>query len=268
MNQSIDIFYIPPHSPDTSGQAEVLRLHSLLLPPAKPSYSITSFDCLCSPNPTSRSAFPSYVRASKPFANDPSRAIIVLTLEICHPSTLQRQIQQFESEQTVTRGDNFSIIVHRRALQDHIVFDEFGRPSIGILESKLPWDVWGPPVTRWIRGVGGAGFIGTTYGQRCISDNPVGDCRKFVLDILDFNPWNVRLARSQLDAGLAPNAVVTVMDGTDENEDIFSYKVFASDITCRLPYVRLRVRADNSNWFTHITEGHLIDLSVSTITTF
>jgi len=206
------------------------------------------------------------VRASKPFVNDPSRAIIVLTLEMCDTSTLQRQIQQFESEEPVIHGCDFSLIVHRQALLDLLAFDEFGIPRLGIAELKLAWDVWGPPVTRWIRGVGGAGFIGTTYGQRCISDNPAGDRRRFVLDILDFNPWNVKMARSQLDAGLATSAVVSVTDGIDENGDIFSdEKVFVSDITCRLPYVRLRVRADNSNWFTHITEGHLIDLPVSSI---
>ncbi|KAF9522450.1 hypothetical protein CPB83DRAFT_899631 [Crepidotus variabilis] len=259
----IDVYFIPPITEASEGNASLTMLKRFLLPPMHPTLTTTALDCLGSFHPLNRRSHSSAAEASfKPFTVHPSVSIIVFTFEVCSPEILARQIQQFEDDEAVAKGYALSMVVHRHAFLAYLSalnpVNDLVPQSIVPGQLEIEWDVWGPNATRWFTGTG----LGCTppCGQRCI-DNPVGDSKKFEIDVYDFNLWNVKYAHSQVNNDTPSSVLVSVVIGSDPTHNQFSHPgIFPKDIHCRLPYVHRSIRAPQAHWCTHMTEDYLVNL--------
>jgi len=285
IRQRFDIYYIPPSSsllPDGS-HAEVRRIHHLLLPPMQEDRFITSFSCFCRPNPTANAEFPKYTDEKRPYANKPAKAIARFDITV--------------RARDVAVPDKFVMIIHRQALLDLVPLDAIMEDSESSTKdlteanggdekpefkpSMQPWESWGPPITRWFDGNEVSSiFTSTNSGQRCVqftvskdqSDDeiPQGSVRD-TMHILDFNPWNVRIAHlkglgkpdqqqpeictitvvgaegshsslDKLEDGaptLAENLATEISDQELQENICPSKSTFCSQVIGRLPYIRV-----------------------------
>ncbi|CAA7261284.1 unnamed protein product [Cyclocybe aegerita] len=237
VRKSLDIYHIPPSSllslPTASTSVRLLQ--SLILPSLKLGQRITSISCRSDPNPTANAAFPKYTRPTRPYANDSSDAIMIMTLEV---SPFNRGSSR-----------NYVMIVHRRALL-HLAISALPRKSGKGLLNLVAWDTWGPPVTRWFNADDfSTVFITATSGQRYVQLTPSerGHPRgsniplpRDTIHVLDFNPWHVHLARRNPDPRELIVGVVDPKEGEKEREEniCHAHEAFAQDIVGRLPYVR------------------------------
>ena len=154
---------------------------------------------------------------------------------------------------------DFVMIVHRKALLD-LIFLPFDR---GIRSSQsasriafpglaTPWQLWGPPITRWFYADEfETAFITTTAGQRCVQYVPSArngphraDLTPDTIVILDFNPWHVKLADyDQKVSGLGSAVLVGTGRMAYEHEAniCLSRGAFEEHIQCSLPFVACKV---------------------------
>lgn len=285
IRQRFDIYYIPPSSSllPNGFYAEVRRIHYLQLPPMLQDRFITSFSCFCRPNPTANAEFPKYTEEKRPYANNPKKAIARFDMTV--------------RARDVATPDKFVMIVHRQALLDLVPTElimedsESAEKDLAVANggndennnvkpNPQPWESWGPPITRWFDGSEVSSiFASTNSGQRCVqftvskdqlaNENQQGSVRD-TMHILDFNPWNVRIAhlkglgepqeqqpeictitvvgardsRSILEKDIAPPTsaenVATETLNKELEENICPGKdAFCSDVVGRLPYIRV-----------------------------
>ncbi|KAJ3495767.1 hypothetical protein NLJ89_g10576 [Agrocybe chaxingu] len=169
------------------------------------------------PNPTANAAFPKYTRPTRPYANDPSDAIMIMTLEVS----------------PFNRGSfrNYVMIVHRRALLQLALSALPLRSGKGLL-NLVSWDTWGPPVTRAMCSLRPPS-AGTHAGR-------IIPLPRDTIHVLDFNPWHVHLARRNPDPRELIVGTGEPREGKKEHEEniCHAHEAFAQDIISRLPYVR------------------------------
>jgi hypothetical protein len=177
--------------PSTPDNAPTHPIAALGLPALNGGYSFSMISCRGEPNPVA-DGMP---YSTQPFHSSPMDAIVIIKLRV-------QGIGADVPENT------FSIFVHRRALLElcsGITSSPALQPddATDIDIDEIPWDLWGPFLTRWLE----AGFIPiswitTTCGQRCVfrltrsRDEPSG------IGVLDFNPMSVK--RAALGQGSRP----------------------------------------------------------------
>ncbi|KDR78282.1 hypothetical protein GALMADRAFT_224653 [Galerina marginata CBS 339.88] len=179
---SIDIYHIPPSSsiPEASEGPAIRLIHSLLLPPLEVDRFLTSVSCRCSPNPTTGSSLPEFMRKDRAYTNDPIEAIILFNFDV-----FSRDPQAIKS---------FAMIVHRKALLKLV-------PAVDEIDSEepvvgQPWESWGPPVTRWFDAESfNTPYITSVSGSRYVqyAREEKGQ-RRDTMHVVNFNPAFVNLA--------------------------------------------------------------------------
>lgn len=137
----------------------------------------------------------------------------------------------------------------------------------GTSPPSLPWESWGPPVTRWfIINETATEFSMNSCGQRYVqctpyvSLSPRTGILSCTINLYDFNPWRVRYVQHHQDQILAPafkhpnltqikisrgytpsNALSTQPDEAEDREerleDVCVTDKFTSNIVGRLPCI-------------------------------
>jgi hypothetical protein len=173
--------------------------------------------------------------------------------------------------------DGFTMIVHRKAILNLVsvhLLDVATAPTV------IPWDIWGPPVTRWFNteldSIEAAPQTSMhSYGQRYVTLGAFRAIYEEVEEdgeedeeeddeeeddsiiIYDFNPWQVRDVRSRKEHIRACQSAVIdheveVVGGVgggsgsegyeaEQSSNVcFSNGVFKLDIVGRLPYVQYK----------------------------
>ncbi|KAF9524798.1 hypothetical protein CPB83DRAFT_897597 [Crepidotus variabilis] len=269
---SLDVYHIPPSS-DSLVNSRPTLVHSLLLPPLLPNRQIIRISCRADPNPTSGGLFPKYTRKERPFAHNPEDAITIFTLAI----------QQLDEDGTEGSWKHFVMLVHRRALLE-IVEDSIPRyPGTSKHTRVSPYTSWGPNITRWFaENDFSTGFITTTSGQRCVQyvsgsrnrrRGAAGESDGFeamqggegeldpprepdTIEILDFNPWHVKLGRHMgglvgvgdwLFGVVGGRNLLTPTSSMDEHPSnvLPRNNTFKNPVVGRLPYL---VSASEEKW--------------------
>jgi len=235
----LQVYHIPV---SMSPSPSIHLIITLGLPALATHRTVQKFESQCTPNPTQNSKFPRYVPATRPFVSDPTAAIIVFSIGIVGPG----------------ERDDFAMVVHRKALLNLVPL-----PKIATAPATfIPWNLWGPPVTRWFileletfahqtnmhscgqRYVkfGSFGNDGDGDGEDYEdededgedeydnSESGVGDDS---IIIYDFNPWRVRDAQLQEEGGSWGKA-------RDSSEIFYAKDVFELDIVGKLPYVQIK----------------------------
>ena len=121
--------------PSSSSPTPHIRLvQTLNLPLLKSSAALTGCYLHSAPQPTHRSAFPSHFPHSRPFLSEPESAIITFSFAV-------------SSDQSLEDTEYTCMVVHKKSLVDLVPLnvDEFE----GANTPLLPWESWGPSITRW-----------------------------------------------------------------------------------------------------------------------
>ncbi|KAG6867944.1 hypothetical protein C0993_009256 [Termitomyces sp. T159_Od127] len=210
---TLDLFIISPSNPDPSGP--ILRL---AFPAITPGYSIRAIYGRSEPNP-SPSGLP---HSTRPFHPTPEDAIAIFKLHI-----------RYDGEDAHDWAD-FSMFTHRSTLL-RLCEERSERPG-----ETVPWEQWGPPVTRWIDAEIVPWWITTSAGQRCvlsITPEAVGlGSAPFVM-LLDFNPLAVKRALSvRCKRGKDGSNVDDCPEVNVESSSLES-SVFEEVVVSALPYV-------------------------------
>lgn len=236
--------------------SSVRLIISLDLPALAPHRVVQTFDSRCAPNVTENSEIPLYVPSTRPFLSDPLAAVIVFSITI------------------IGLGERHGIrmVVHRMALLNLVLPHLLDATTTAA--TSIPWNFWGPPVTRWLAVEEGNLFASETnmhsYGQRYVelgslknidedkegnndedsgntSDDIPGDQS---IIICDFNPWRVQDVRLhpekyavEMRGGQSDVFEVEVVGGGSGDEDgssdvYLTNGVFKDDIVGKLPYVQ------------------------------
>jgi hypothetical protein len=176
--------------PSTSSPTPYIRLvQTLNLPTLKSSVFLTDFCSHSAPHSTHPSTFPPHFPSSRPFLSEPESAII----------TFSFAVSLIENDNT----DYFSMVVHKKSLVDLVPLNVYE----GTSTPSLPWESWGPPVTRWfIIDETATEFSMNSYGQRYVQCTPsvfVSPSTPRIITLYDFNPWRVRYVQHHQDQILA-----------------------------------------------------------------
>jgi hypothetical protein len=98
----------------------------------------------------------------------------------------------------IAPNNRFSMFVHRRALLalcPDATTSPISQPDDDVDVNIIPWDRWGPSVTRWVdTGVMPTRWITTTAGQRCALRFARNEDDPSPIVILDFNPTSLKRA--------------------------------------------------------------------------
>ncbi|KDR68945.1 hypothetical protein GALMADRAFT_256419 [Galerina marginata CBS 339.88] len=262
---SINIYHIP-----TSASERVGLVQTLQFPQFNPAFGISYVACRGDPSPTTDGLFPRNSPAHRPYTNNPEEAIIVFTLQV---TGVTDDIDDDDDDDLGLIESSFVMVVHRKALLNLLPASLDTAFSI----SAVPWESWGPPITRWL-GVHhrSISFITISSGQRLVefrsSRGGGEDERNDDIHILDFNPWHVKLAQARgsaeskksittvIGGGSLPRTTTELLSGSSTEEDpattsdITSNEgnvrqenpenvyprgnAFVNDVVSRLPYVR------------------------------
>ena len=106
---------------------------SLDLPALAAHKVIGTFSSRCTPNPTQNSEILIYAPSTWPFLSDPLAATIVYLITIVESSG---------------ECDYIKMVVHRRSLLNLVPLHLLKVTTAAA--TFIPWNVWGPPVTRWL----------------------------------------------------------------------------------------------------------------------
>ncbi|KDR68971.1 hypothetical protein GALMADRAFT_145992 [Galerina marginata CBS 339.88] len=265
-SNSLNIYHIPLSSSDP-----VCLIQKLQLPFLKPGFGISSIECYSDPSPTTNGSLSKNIPPRRPFGNTSEDAIVVFLLQI------SREDDDDDRDDDEPHASHLVLIVHRRALLELLPSDFASSNSV------VPWKAWGPPVTRWLRVNYPIYWTILSAGQRFIdffsSPGPDQSDEPDSVDILDFNPWHVKLAQargspdskkatttviggylpsghSTESLGLLPQEQEATCDtmhghnGEPENpENVLPRgNAFANDVVSRLPYVRSSSTARWTNY--------------------
>ena len=261
--------------PSSLSPTPYIRLvQTLNLPTLKGSAVLTSFCSHIAPNATHLSAFPPHFPHGRPFLSDPESAIITFSFAV--------RIGDIEGEDI----DYFSMIVHKKSLVDLVPLniDE------GASTPSLPWESWGPPVTRWfIINESAADFSMNSCGQRYVQctpsifSSPTTLREPRTITLYDFNLWRVRYVQhhqNQILASVFKNPQCNLIgikfsrEDTQPNEDgdreellddVCVTDKFTSNIVGKLPCVAYTsiTRSEYDGLF--IDDERLIGIYVSKI---
>ena len=237
----------------------------LNLPPLARHASIVRLGCHTEPNPTGPSPFSIPAPSNRPFRNKPEDAIILFSVLI------EERPVDFQFRQTRP----FIFIVHRRALLNHIPAAHracapfCSTPEPAPETVQVPWEAWGPSVTRWFEGDSALmRWITTTAGQRAVT---MEDGASSPIIVRDFNPYAVRSARARAAAGgrlqqgddwieKRPNGNVMGLKVDESVLDAGS--VFKDDVRSSLPYVEVVTLAEYRYQGVFMDEERILGLKV------
>jgi len=280
----LHIYHIPPTG--SLEDLEVRLVHSLELPPIREQHFISDFLCRSSPNPSSRLSYVNRKTVDIPsYLPDPASAIIIFYMEAVDEETVEDQFHNIGREEEPYTSDEFAMIVHRQSLLNLLPLDHTtnGSGIRNILE-PIPWSDWGPPISRWFKGDSFRRQMTLCTGQRYIEyDNQdyTGDRIPASLTILDFNPFSIKMALSNIEkkrpeasyldifAGKeSSNARLSVIGGVkipDSVQNVFKPEGghFVSDIHCMLPYLRVSTVEEFQISSFHLGQDLLVALSIS-----
>lgn len=186
----LDVYHIRPNPSSNSLQVDrVNMLFRFGLPVLETGIDFVTISCRCHPGTTTAE----YRRlgTSLPFYDDPREAIIHIEMRV-------RRIIKSEDFDDIPAQD-FVMIVHRSALRKLVqqfqakVQGLVGLPQRGLL---IPYEEWGPSVTRWFKRDITGQRTAYTYGQRYLeTKHTVGsgipNNENRVL-LTDFNPSTVQ----------------------------------------------------------------------------
>jgi len=257
---AFQIYHIPP-----SVSSPIRPILSLGLPPLADSMMVESIDSQGSPSPTQTPKFGKYLPSHLPFLSDPALAIIVFSLAIGE-----------NNPGIVTFPEDFWMVVHRQALLDLVPLGVVRDPNSQAV--VMPWDSWGPPVTRWFCDDDfTAGSSIHPWGQRFVQHvfpyEVTNEGDSDTITMYDFNPCRVR------EVQLSKEHILVAREGhlDDFKIDVFSgdvpgsicrKNIFRFDIIGKLPYIRYR----SSNWPEYetvfIDEERMICVQASPFTSF
>ncbi|KIM45496.1 hypothetical protein M413DRAFT_24689 [Hebeloma cylindrosporum] len=224
---ALDIYSIPQTTALENGTAEpsTKSICSLGLPPLETGNHFSSIDCKCSLNPTAQDAFPRHL--SRPFLEDPKRAIIVFAITVRREGSSQQW--------------NFLMVVHRRALLD--VVNRNVADTSNVTEPRvIPWDEWGPPIVRWFPAPNGV--LPPSWGQRLF------ETQNHALHVLNFNPKETEyegLLSDMLSGPLKPTKVEMPTTSVFQH-----WGAFKGEVNGDLQYIRQVVQpmvAPSKAWF-------------------
>ncbi|TFK29151.1 hypothetical protein FA15DRAFT_428188 [Coprinopsis marcescibilis] len=183
-NMTLDIFCIPDRS-EATGSIELHRpTFRLSLPILSGSHTISGIECRCEPNPTSGNSFPQYAPQSRPFVNDPERAIAIFSFDI--------------REHTELQSRPFIMLVHRKTLLSAV-------STLHALEAvhpvqATPWFDWGKDSVRWLDAAEtGSRFITCTSGERYVNISLNARRIPSPISIIDLNQYRIRRALAGFD---------------------------------------------------------------------
>lgn len=165
-------FWKVPSIPNT---APTRPIAALGLPTLREGHIFSMLSCRGEPNPV-KDGIP---YAAQPFHSSPMDAIVIFNLRV-------------QGMEVVVPGNSFSLFVHRRALFELCPDITMPQPYDEVV---IPWERWGPSVTRWLgAGVMPTRWITTTCGQRCVFRLTRAGDEPSPIVVLDFNPASVKHA--------------------------------------------------------------------------
>jgi hypothetical protein len=146
--------------------------------------------------------------------------------------------------------DNISFIVHSSTLLRHTLTSH----SHGNMRDPVPWQFWGPPVTRWYEGGRHVGGGPVTCGHRCLLRQ--GYPRAW--ELWDFNPYRVR----RMERGFAVENETTRLTIETEPSCAKSHGI-KEGIYSSLPFVKLVPKKWHRYTYTGLYEDRVIGEMVS-----
>jgi hypothetical protein len=148
---------------------------ALGLPAISDGHFLSMLSCRAEPNPFG-SGLP---YSTLPFHSSSMEAIAIFNLRIERMGTLH----------------SFSMFVHRRTLLALCPDATISPVSQPVDVDVIPWDRWGPSVTRWwVTGVIPTNWVTTTAGQRCVVKFSRDEHAPSSILILEFNPRRLKSA--------------------------------------------------------------------------
>ncbi|KAF8889441.1 hypothetical protein CPB84DRAFT_1849388 [Gymnopilus junonius] len=267
---SIDIYHISDDN--------VHLMKQLSFPSLQFERAISLIACRGDPSPTANGTFPKHTPQRRPYTNCPEDAIIVFAIQIGD-----------QGDVTNDEADHFFMIVHRRALLSLLVSNASTSSSQEVPAEIVPWESWGPAITRWLPAESWSmNFITLSAGQRFVflsipsdlgdSDDGIDLLFEPLFTLLDFNPWNVkRFQGKDLSNVRHPTRTVIGVNPipastpVEENHPLAELPEnicprldsFAEDVVSRLPYVEYS-HLDHFHYMAHtsvlIDEERLIGL--------
>lgn len=231
INKALELWDVRSTSPFPIG--------ALGLPPLNSGYDLVKTECQCAPKPTSSRLH----HSNKPFHASSRDAIAVFNLRI------------LDNQQAST---NLSMFVHRKTLlglcSPALNNDQYGDGNTGYQNGRfetIPWDIWGPNVTRWLVNNSVALYKSPpAAGARTISE---AINVKNTLFVLDFHPPRINIARAQLKG---THAWLTYQYFEDKETSIV-VPALKNELVSRLPYM-WRVLPTVPNRWPYMDEQHLV----------
>ncbi|KAL0948596.1 hypothetical protein HGRIS_011154 [Hohenbuehelia grisea] len=163
-----------------SPEKQIHKIVGLSLPPCTPHAGIRSMTCRSEPNPCTRRAPTSPFLPSVFY--DPVNALVTFNV--------------YAEAQGDPFLHKFLFVTHRIALLKLVTpYSDGQDPESFVTEEppNLPWDQWGPQLTRWFAADDiSTRWITVAAGQRCamIAQNARRDPSPLL--IMDFNPYHIR----------------------------------------------------------------------------
>jgi hypothetical protein len=210
------------------------------LPALSPQHTIWMLTCRAEPNPIGEHSSINgiYARdsANPPFVSSPADAIALFNMSVIgHPADFSY----------------FSFIVHRSALLKFVpahphtyspytstIESRIGmshRIEVSISPACIPWNRWGPLITRCFSARGIAhGYITTTAGQRSVCIPTQAENDPSPITVRDFNPYNIaRYTEPETDSIGGYRRLVTDPTLLEPRH------VFTEDVWSALPYIEV-----------------------------
>lgn len=151
--------------------------------------------------------------SSKPFYAASDEAIAIFNIQVNHET-----------------ADSFSMFVRRKSLlglcPSQHEFNEDAPFEV------IPWDAWGPDVTRWMQRSISSDPAFTTAGARAVLRE-----KNMGLIVVDFNPARVQGIRTQQKRRLSDEESPEMKTWVEDGETVIVNPAWTSPLVSRLPYV-------------------------------
>lgn len=202
---------------------------ALSLPALNAKEFVTSISSACEP----RSAVPMGLHHStQTFHLSPKEAIVAFQFKIYNRHTRNETLMW--------------MFAHRRSLlslcpevSGAVDIGTGDAPSTSLNTITVPWDTWGPDVTRWLDG--NSRVRPVTIGARVATVKLYN--RQPIVTVLDFHPPHVNLARAQ-SSGMGEQVSCSWVQ---MQQTSIQCQAFSTALVSRLPYVATVSLAPSSN---------------------
>jgi hypothetical protein len=233
------------------------RLLTLMLPPLSADYH--AFNLACRNSSLTSSAGATY--------DSHSRRDHLLRLGNCLPFHVapDSAVALFKFSIMVsdrTSAYQYVLVTHRRSLLLTLSNPLAAHAQGG----QIPWQDWGPPVTRWISSPLDVYRATITKGQRFAAIQSITSESGFELPapicIFDFNPYLVRRLLHFPRSIESPTSVTRVVSGRDLLHPTLSGEPFAGEVWSELPYVECSSKEKFDYSYVFIDEERIVGMKV------